>query len=180
MLWHRCPVCHVLQCLSVMLVYCGQTVGWIKMKLGTDLSAPATVLDGGPAPPHPVPKRAQPPIFVPCLLWPNGWMDQDATWYGGRLQSRRYCVRWGASSPQNEGTAVPLPIFGPCLSWQNGWMDQNATWYGNRPWSRRHCVRWGPGSPHPPKKMEKSNPVPNFRSIVSKRLNGSRCHFVRR
>jgi len=19
-------------------------------------------------------------IFGPCLLWPNGWMDQDATW----------------------------------------------------------------------------------------------------
>ena len=26
---------------------------------------------------------AQPTIFGPCLLWPNGWMDQDATWYGG-------------------------------------------------------------------------------------------------
>jgi len=26
------------------------------------------------------PKQAQPPLFsVPCLLWPNGWMDQDAT-----------------------------------------------------------------------------------------------------
>jgi len=29
-------------------------------------------------------KRAQPPIFGPCLLWPNGWMDQDATWCVGR------------------------------------------------------------------------------------------------
>ena len=27
--------------------------------------------------------RAEPPIFGPFLLWPNGWMDQDATWYGG-------------------------------------------------------------------------------------------------
>ena len=26
--------------------------------------------------------HTQPPIFGPCLLWPNGWMDQDATWYG--------------------------------------------------------------------------------------------------
>jgi len=24
-------------CLSVMLVYCGQTAGWIKMKLGTEI-----------------------------------------------------------------------------------------------------------------------------------------------
>jgi len=22
-----------------------------------------------------------PPILCPCLLWPIGWMDQDATWY---------------------------------------------------------------------------------------------------
>jgi len=28
----------------------------------------------------PSPKGAQPPIFDPYLLWPNGWMDQDATW----------------------------------------------------------------------------------------------------
>jgi len=32
------------------------------------------VLDGDPAPPSR--KVAQPPIFGPRLLWPNGWMDQ--------------------------------------------------------------------------------------------------------
>jgi len=37
------------------------------------------------------------PIFGPCLLWPNGWMDQDATWYGGKPWPRRRCVRWGRS-----------------------------------------------------------------------------------
>jgi len=25
-------------------------------------------------------------------LWPNGWMDQDATWYGGRSQPRQHVV----------------------------------------------------------------------------------------
>jgi len=29
--------CPVLSCLSVTLVYCGQTVGWIKMKLGVQV-----------------------------------------------------------------------------------------------------------------------------------------------
>jgi len=61
-------------------VCCGQTAGWIKMPLGTEvgLGPGLTVLDGDPAPPQ---KRGQsPPIFDPCLLWPNGWMDQDATW----------------------------------------------------------------------------------------------------
>jgi len=52
---------------------CGHTTGWIKMPLGTkvDLGPGHIVLDGHPAPR----KRAQAPIFGPCLLWPNGCMD---------------------------------------------------------------------------------------------------------
>jgi len=50
----------------------GQTAGWIKMQLGRD------VLHGDPAPPSP--KGHSRPIFGPCLLWPNGWLDQGATW----------------------------------------------------------------------------------------------------
>ena len=74
MLSDRC-----LTVLSVTLVYCDQTVGWIKMKLSVEvgLGPGHTVLDGDPSP---LPKGAQPTIFGPCLLWSNGWMDQDATW----------------------------------------------------------------------------------------------------
>jgi len=46
-----CPVLSCLSvCLSVTLVYCGQTVGWIKMKLGTEvgLGPGHTVFDGNP------------------------------------------------------------------------------------------------------------------------------------
>jgi len=39
------------------------------------------------------------PLFGPCLLWPNGWMDEDAIWYGGRPRPRPHCVRWEPSSP---------------------------------------------------------------------------------
>jgi len=39
---------HCLSCLSVTLVYCGQTVAWIKVKLG--LGPGHIVLDGDPAP----------------------------------------------------------------------------------------------------------------------------------
>ena len=50
------------------------------MPLGTEvvLGPGHIVLDGVPAPPL---KGAHqpPPIFGPCLLWPNGWMDQDTT-----------------------------------------------------------------------------------------------------
>jgi len=44
------------------------------------------------------------------VLWRNGWMDQDATWYGGRPRPRRHCVRWGPSSPPRKG-AQQLPHF---------------------------------------------------------------------
>jgi len=48
----------------------------------------------------PSPKGAQPPpIFGPCLLWPNGCMDQDATWYGGRPWPKPHCATWGPSTP---------------------------------------------------------------------------------
>jgi len=74
--------------------------GWIKMSLGmeVDLGPGNFVLDGDPAPPHP--KGHSPhPIFGPYLLQPNGCMDQDATWYGGRPHPRILCIRWGASPP---------------------------------------------------------------------------------
>ena len=51
-LCYRTVVC--LSVLSVTLVYCGQTVGWIKMQLGTEvgLGPVHIVLDGDPAPPR--------------------------------------------------------------------------------------------------------------------------------
>jgi len=52
-------------------ICCGQMAGWIKMPLGREvgLSLSNIVLDWDSAAPN----------FRPCLLWPNGWMDQDAT-----------------------------------------------------------------------------------------------------
>jgi len=41
------------------------------------------------------------------VLWPNGPMDQDTTWYGGRPRPRWHYVRWGPSSPTERGTAAP-------------------------------------------------------------------------
>jgi len=60
------------------------------MKLGMQvgLGPGHIVLDGDTLP---LPKVAQPPIFGPYLLRPNGWMDQDATWYVGRPRPRRLC-----------------------------------------------------------------------------------------
>jgi len=47
------------------------------------------------------------PLFGPCLLWPNSWMDQDTTWYGGMPRPRRHCVRWGPTSSGREAQQSP-------------------------------------------------------------------------
>jgi len=60
---------------------CGQMAGWLKMPLGMEvgLGCDHIVLDADPAA-SPPKKGHSPPIFGPCLFWPNSWMDQDATW----------------------------------------------------------------------------------------------------
>jgi len=111
-------------------VCCGQTAGWINMAFGMEvgLDPGHIVLDGDQSPPPP--KKGAPPIFGSYLLWPNGWIDQDTTWYGGRPRPRPHCVRWGLSSTHvKRGTASP------------------------------NC-----------------RPI----CVVAKRLDGSRCHLLRR
>jgi len=99
-------------------LYCGQTAAWIKMPLGTEVGLGRglrnIVFDVDPTTPR---KRAHPPLpnFGPCLLWPNGWMDEDAAWYGSRRRPRPHCTRRGPTS-RKKGTAAP-PLFGPCLLW---------------------------------------------------------------
>ena len=75
-----CPVCLsvcIHSCLSVTLVYCGQTVGRIKMKLGMQvaLGPGHIVLYGEPGPPPA--KGHSSPNFGPYLLWPKfaKWLD---------------------------------------------------------------------------------------------------------
>jgi len=56
-------------------VCCAQTAGWIKMPIGTKvgLGPGHIVLDGAQLPQR---GTAPPPIFGPCLLWPNGRPSQ--------------------------------------------------------------------------------------------------------
>jgi len=87
-------------------VYCGQTAGWIKMTLGMELGlVPGHIVLGGNAAALPPQKKGVEPsqIFGPSLLRPKGWMHQDATWYGGRPQPTRLCVRWGPSPLPKRG-----------------------------------------------------------------------------
>ena len=140
-----CPV------LSVTLVYCGQTVRRIKMKLGMQVSlGPGhIVLDGDPAP---LPQRgtAPFPISGPYLLRPNGCIDQDMS-LGMELGlgPGDFCVRWGPRSLPKNGQSPQFSAHVYC--------DQTAKWI----------------------KMPLGMEVGLDRSdIVAKRLHGSRCQLV--
>jgi len=67
-----CLFCSVLSAMPLTLVSCGQTVGRIKMPLGTEvglgLDPGHIVLDWDQ-----LPQAQQPPILGPCLLWRNGY-----------------------------------------------------------------------------------------------------------
>jgi len=45
------------------------------------------------------------------VLWPNDWMNQDATWYEGRPRPRPHSVRWGSSSPTHGNRHISPPHF---------------------------------------------------------------------
>jgi len=167
-------------------VCCGQTAGWIKIPLVTEvgLGPDHIVLDGDPAPhlkrstapstPPPQKKGTAPPIVGPCRVAKRlGGSRRHLE--GGRPRPRPNCARWGPSSLPKRGHS-PRPILGTCLLCQKGWMDQDATRYhGGRPWPRPHCARWDPASP-------RKGAHPSFRPmyVVAKRLDGSRYHLMRR
>jgi len=140
-------------------VYCGHLVG-------RQASAKATLCYWGPS--SPSPKREQSPNYQPCLLWPDCWMDQDATWHEGRSLPKPHCARWGPALPPPK---VHSPQFSAhiCCGQMAGWI--------NMPLGRE--IGLSPGDPAP---LPQKGWSPNFRplSIVAKRLDGSRWHLVRR
>ena len=126
-----------LSVLSVMLVYSGQTVGWIKMKfcMQVRLGPGHIVLDGDPAPPLPKGHSPQFSAHICCrqmARWIKMPLGREVGLGPGHI------VLDGDPAPSPEKGAQP-PIFGPCLLWPNGWMDQDGTWHGDGPHSRPLC-----------------------------------------
>ena len=103
-------------------IYCGQTAEWIKTALGMEvgLGLDDIVWDGDSAPPE---KKAQPPPnFGSCLFRPNGWMHEDATWYGSVLR-RGYIVLDGHPALSHAPRGTVPPNFRPisvAAKWLNG------------------------------------------------------------
>jgi len=56
------------------------------------------------------------------VLWANGCMDQDATWYGVRPRPRPYCVTWGPSSPLKKRHSSPPNFLTVCCGQTAGWI----------------------------------------------------------
>jgi len=130
--------------------YCGQTAGWIKMPLGTDvgLDPGDIVLDGEPAPP---PQWDTAPQFSAhvCCRQMAGWTKMTLGVEVGL--SPGDFVRLGLSSPSEKRhslTQFSAHVY--CGHWPNGWMDEDATLYGSSPRPRPHCIR--PGSSSVPAK----------------------------
>jgi len=114
------PVC--LSCLSVTLVYCGQTFRWIKMKLGMEVGLdPGTLCYMDPSPLKLLKKggKAAPPTFW-LVLWPNGWMDHGTTWNGGRLLSPGHLVLDGDPACPQRGTPLQFSAH-VCCGQTAGW-----------------------------------------------------------
>ena len=122
-LCYRTVVLSCLVRLSVTLVYCGQTVGWITMKRGTKvgLCRSHTVLDGDPAPPktgRSSPNKGHIPQFsahVRC--------GQTAVWIKMPLGSEvglgpGHIVLDEDPAPPKKG--AQHPILSPCILWPNG------------------------------------------------------------
>jgi len=106
-------------------VRCGQTTGWtlgMEVGFGPD-DFVLGVRNRGHTHHH--------PVFGPCLLWPNGWMDEEATWYGSRLRPRPHCIRRGPSSARNWHSSPHL--LGLCLLWPRSPISATDELLLNRP-----------------------------------------------
>jgi len=100
------PVClsSLSVCLSVTLMYCGQTVGWMKMKLGMEvgLGPGLIVLIGDPSPPPPKGNSSKFPQFSAhvCCGQTAGWIKMPL--------GREVCLSSGHIVLDGD-QALPLP-----------------------------------------------------------------------
>jgi len=92
----------------------------------------------GTQPRPPIGGGAPVPNFRPISIVANGWMHEDAIWYGCKPQPRELCVRWRPSPPPQKGGGAPKVSAHVYCGQTVGWIKMPL------------CVRWGP-SPTPRK-----------------------------
>jgi len=135
--------------------------------------AQATLLHGDPAP-HPE-KMGTHSQFSARLWWPNDWIDQDATWYGGRSRPRQLCVTWESSSPSKQRGHSPSPIFGHVYCGQTAGCIRI-------PLGTEVGLGQGnivlDGDPAPPKRGRAPQCSAHVYCGQTDGMDGSRCHLV--
>ena len=96
------------------------------------------------------------PVCNAGVLWPNGWMDQDATWHGDRPRPSHIVLDGNPAPPM--GTAPPFLAYA-CCGQKTGWIKTLLD----------REVGLGPGNT-----VLDGDPAPSFQpmSIVAKRLYG--------
>jgi len=103
-----------LWCLSVTLMYCGQTVGWIKMKIGVQigLGSGHIVLDGYPDPPPQRDTAAQFWAHI-CYGQMAGWSKTSLGMEVG-LDPGDFLLDGDSAPPPEKGAGAASPLnFGP-------------------------------------------------------------------
>jgi len=167
--------CRCLSVLSVCLPVCNHGVLWlngwmIRMPLGMEVGLSQGHIVLQPSPPFKKGAQLPPPKkkIGPCLLWTNGWMNQDATWYN-------IVLHWDPA-PLQKGGGHSSPHFSThvCCGQTPGWIKIP---FGTD-------VRLGPVHivfDRVPASLQKGHSSPQFSAHVyygAKRLDGSRCHLV--
>jgi len=135
-----------------------------------------------------------PSIYGSFLLSPNGWMYQDATWYGSRPQPRRLCARWRHSPALSKKGAEP-PQFSVHVHCRQtaGWIKichpldmEVGPAAGRTKMPLGMEIDLGPGVfllDGDPAPLSKRGRSPQFSAHVhcgQTAMDGSRCHLVRR
>ena len=93
-------------------MYCGQTAGWMKMPLDTQLGlGPGHIVKD--ATQLPQKGNNSPPIFSPCIVAKRVDGSTCHLIRRYRPRPRRNYVRWGPAPPKGHISR----IFGPCLLW---------------------------------------------------------------
>jgi len=146
---HRPVLSVCLSCLSFLslaLVYCGQTVGRIKIKLGVqvDLCHGHTVIDGDPAP---LPKRGTTPQFSAHIRGGQTARKMKIKMPLGMEVgfSPGDFVLDGDSAPHKKGGTAPN--FRPMSIVAKRLDGSRCHLVRGRPRPRRLCIRWEPSCP---------------------------------
>jgi len=135
-----------LSVLSVMLVYCGQKVGWINMKLGMQvgLGPGDIVLDEDPAP---LPKKGVGPKFSAHVYCgqTTGWIKMPV---GTKVGLGPGDIVFDVD-PAPPPRVIAPQFLGPCLLWSLvKRLDGSRRHMVRRlPRHRPHCVTGDPASP---------------------------------